>query len=166
MRSRRIGTHGLALLGLGVLLLAEPPAGWADLNLHRLVCVTPLASLAKDDKIGMTQEELHEALIDRLRATLPRLPVGRTCSNALYLRVSIATKAGEDGRLLGYFGAVRLEALRTAILLDTMSRTEVTAWHGAATLSGPVGDERAALLGALDSLLGSFTAAYHKAGNP
>lgn len=154
------------LLALGMSLVAAAPAGWADLNLQKLECVNPHVVLTTERTFPVTQEELLEALLAKVKTRLPQLRVDTGCANGLYFRVVVAKKTSEGGRALGYFGGVMLELLRAAIILDTMARTELTAWQSGSSLSGPPGDEKTALLNSLDGLMGNFADAYHKAGNP
>jgi hypothetical protein len=147
-----------------MLLVAQ--AGRADLNLNKLECVNPHVVLTTERGFPLTQEELLEALLAKVKTRLPHLRVDSACANGLYFRVVVAKTATEGGRPLGYFGGVRLELLRAAIILDTMARTELTAWQAGSALSGPPGDEKTALLNSLDGLIGNFADAYHRAGNP
>ncbi len=164
MRRSRLAVGGVIALWAG--LLATALASWADLNLDSLGCVKPQVALLKDKTIGVTQEELQVAVVAKVKAKLPNLHLdAAACSNVLYLGVSVMA-TGEEGRSSGHFGAVRLEVLRSAIILDTLARTQVTAWQQESLLGGPPGSERATILNTLDSLIGNFASAYQKAGNP
>jgi hypothetical protein len=83
----------------------------------------------------------------------------------LSFRVALAPTTTQEGRAIGYFGAVRLEVFRSAIMLEAMSRAEVTAWEGMSLLSGPPGNEMVAVLDTLDALVSNVAAGYQKAGN-
>lgn len=156
----------LGLVALGIPLAAVPRAGWGDLNLSKLECINPEVVLPAERASVVTQEELLNVVMAKVKARLPRLRIDTACANGLYLRVLVTKRTTEAGQTVGYFGAVRLEVLRTAIMLDTMARIELTAWQEAAALSGPPADERTAILGAVNGLLDSFATAYDKAGNP
>ena len=161
----RVRTRSV-LLALGLALIALVPPARADLNLDHLICVKPRAVVAADRALELSRDRLQEMFTSSLRARLPGLRVEELCSNTLVFRVALALRTGEEGRVLGYFGAARLELLRTAVMTDDMVRTEITVWQTMALLNGPPGDELTAVRNALNGFLGAFAGAYQAAGNP
>jgi hypothetical protein len=143
------------------LLAVTVTDGHADLNLDKLDCVAPVASLL-EERADLTEAQLQLALAAALRARLPGLKLEPNCSDSLYFRVVVVPAVSVDKRMIGYFGAARVELLRSAILLGGLTRTELTVWEQAWTLSGPPGDEVRAIFSALTGLLDGFAAAYHK----
>lgn len=155
-----------SLLVLGLLALLIPTRAHADLNLAGLTCVRPVAVVHDEKNLEIDRARLQESLLGKTRARLPGLRVEEVCANTLFFRVVVVPRLSEEGRPLGYFGAARLELVRTAILTANLTRTEVTAWQATTALAGPPGDSGNAITGTLAAFLDAFAAAYQAAGNP
>ena len=89
------GRTGMALLALGLALIAVVPAARADLNLDRLSCVKPRAVMLAERTVEISRDRLQDLLQASLRAKLPGLRVEELCSNTLFFRVVLALRAGE-----------------------------------------------------------------------
>ncbi len=168
MRAARMGRRLNAFLALGAILAALAPAGWAASGLGKLNCVR----LGAEDpggegkSIGITREELVDALLVNVKARLPRVPVASSCFNLVEAVVVLDRTTTSAGRGPAYFGAVMLRVRRMAVVLDTNEAGHLTAWEGALALAGPAGRAKPHVLEALDSLITQFATDYYQAGNP
>lgn len=154
------------LVLLGALAVLLPVRGDADLNLAGLTCVRPVVTVHDEKNLEIDRARLQETLVARVRARLPGLRVEELCANTLFYRVVVVPRTSEEGRALGYFGAARLELLRTAILTGNLARSELTAWQATTALAGPPGDAVNAITGTLGAFIEAFAGAYQAAGNP
>ena len=138
----------------------------ADLNLERLECVELRANVTGPPRLSLSQQTLIDTALTKLYAKAPGIRLRDGCANVLHVRLVLSESQGQEGRSLGHFGAVRLELVRQAILLDTLSRTELTVWHATRAISGPPGDDAEAIVKAVESLVSKFADAYRRSRNP
>ena len=124
MRNR----HGWGLaLALGVLLWATW-AGAAETpyqqGLVQLECVKLLIEPLDESErsLGLSEDQLRNVLLVGIRAKLPRLSASDACNKALYLNVNMGTLTGKSG----YYGAISVEVLRYARIVEIMCGPSLT----------------------------------------
>ena len=151
---------GLAA-GFVLLMTAGASAGQKpDLRVSSVRCVAlHVEDLAPEEEaVGVSTQQLRDALVVGIMAKAPRLQVGERCADAhLYLRVSLGSVKASY-----YYGDVMLQLRRPAMIGD--SPVMIGAWDKGVIFTGGSGPAPQ-VLRLVDGLVTQFAAEYDRA-NP
>jgi hypothetical protein len=118
--------------------------------------------------VGLTREQLNNALLVAMKSKVPRLRVDSSCTPYLYFNVTLLlTKNDENGHVVGYAFHVDLEVFREAhIRMTDRYPPLLRVWDKGGLYVGPMSRTKATVLEKLEEFVTDFSAAYYKAGNP
>jgi hypothetical protein len=114
---------------------------------------------------GVNQAALADGLLVRMKARLARVDLSSKCYDMLYLNLTVDRVHNQNGQDRGYYGAVRLEVLRPAVLTATNEPTLVTVWVYSVPFVGSTASPQAHALEIVEELLDKLGADYYRAGN-
>ena len=150
---------GMAVLPVNVLpAVAEP----ADLQSLKCVRTDVQTDTGKDGPA--LRADTDSALLVGLRSKLPRLSIDASCRNILQVITTVKDLSTRTVSLA--VGSSELQLYRDVTLAEVDRRTSAIVWSLSFLSWGPAGTASRRSAEALDQLLTSFAADYHRAGNP
>jgi len=151
----------MLLFALLVLIVAGKSAGQygelAKLSEVRIV-VEDLESEEKE--LGLKEDDIKNHVFVFLRSKLPRLAV-KESSPYVYIRVTMRFSR-QEGRKIGYFGAVQVMITRQVYIQKNSQATWATVWERLFIINGPLKEAVPAVRDTLDVLLTQFAADWYK----
>jgi len=154
-------------LAAGLVLMMAAGASATDVPDRRAISVRCVSLHVEDldreeEAVGVSTQQLRDALVVSIMEKAPKLQVGESCSDGyLYLRVSLGSaRAGY------YFGDVTLQ-LRRPAMIGEPPVVMVSAWDKGVIFTGGIGGAAAPqVLRLVDRLVTQFVEDYSQAGNP
>jgi len=131
-------------------------------TLNKLDEVKIVVEIYDDAKeLGLNEEDIKNHVFVFLRSKMPSLKVKDSATPYLQVWSTLAFIKVE-GRKIGYYGDVKVEVLRLAVVSKSQRPALLIVWNSSILFTGPRGDASTDIKKYLDKLLTKFAADWYR----